>query len=661
MMASPLPAQTVRLLGRRAFGSRWAVWAGLGMLAMGAFWMSRRPGTEAAGPGRPSVRFVAGQRLVYQIDLESSSASDFGSLFAEGRSALSHVFEASMKGELAVTVLEADLQHALLAYHLRLENVRFQADGQETPEQSQVIRAALARPVFGLLDGRGRVLSVRFDPATGPPAQHAARTLLAAIQFVGLPPNADPGADWEAEEDDPSGTFVAHYHEHADGTVHKTKLRYLPPKQAKKSKTIVLTPTIESEGEYVATLDAAVHCLIALSAEEAQSVTYQSRLIGQGDLKLEMQLIRNEQSAAAELAALRAAEAELAKTGRAVPLCAARSSEESRLAIQRQELGTATLESLLADLAEAEAASPEVKDATRLFLRFKALAIVRPESCARLGELLTDAEAGSLRMHILADALEAAGHAKAQAALIASIQGRTGDWPALAMLIPVLGSAESPTPETEHALQSLAFGTHDDNVTAAARLALGNVARSLGEESPARAAKIVDLLLLQLAVSRSAESKWQLLLALGNAGSARALPTLTRFLDDTSPELRGAAAWALRWIDSPRADLLLTTKVLSSDRISSVRLEAVRALRFRETTSANFAAQEKALAAEAEAVVRMALLNNLWDARQSNPKARGLVERAAAGDPAPAVREAASKILEGDQTENDRGIGDLSD
>jgi HEAT repeat protein len=249
-------------------------------------------------------------------------------------------------------------------------------------------------------------------------------------------------------------------------------------------------------------------------------------------------------------------------------------------------------------------------------------------------------------MRVLADALEAAGHAEAQAALGAAIQARAADWPALALLLPALGAAESPTPATEQTLQALAFGTHDKNVTATARLALGNVARSLGDESPARAAKIVARFLQELADPASADSRWQLLLALGNAGSIEALPTLTRYLDDPAPDLRGAAAWAMRWIDSSQVDLLLTSKVLSGDRDRVVRLEAVRALRFRAKTVANFEAQKKALAKEVEPDVRVELLSNLWDARSSNPQAQRLVEKAAADDPAPTVREAAAKLLE---------------
>jgi HEAT repeat protein len=230
-------------------------------------------------------------------------------------------------------------------------------------------------------------------------------------------------------------------------------------------------------------------------------------------------------------------------------------------------------------------------------------------------------------------------------AKIAAIDARPDDWPALARLIPALGMAEAPTPETEQALLTLAFGKQSENVTAAAWLALGNLARTLGDESPARASNIVRRLLQELASPTSAGSTWQLLLALGNAGSSEALPTLERFLDEPTPDLRGAAAWALRWIDSPRADLLLTTKALRSDQEPAVRLEAVRALRCRAMTAANFAAHEKGLAVETEAAVRLALLASISDARETFPQAQRLIREVAADDPSPEIRAAAARLL----------------
>ncbi len=181
-------------------------------------------------------------------------------------------------------------------------------------------------------------------------------------------------------------------------------------------------------------------------------------------------------------------------------------------------------------------------------------------------------------------------------------------------------------------------------VSTTARLALGNVARSLSDESPTRATIIVERLLKELSEPTSSDSTWPLLLAVGNTGAVEALPTLIRYTDDPSAELRGAAAWAMRWIDSPQVDVLLTTKALLDDRDPRERLEAVRALRFREKTNAIVTAEETALGNEADSDVRVELLTNLWET--DDPTAKNLVEKAAKDDPSPTVQEAAAKMLE---------------
>ena len=213
--------------------------------------------------------------------------------------------------------------------------------------------------------------------------------------------------------------------------------------------------------------------------------------------------------------------------------------------IQRHVLGSATTESLLAELAAVAINSPQADEVTELFLKFKALAYLRPASCERLGEMVSRAEVGSLRMQILTDALESAGNPQAQAALAASIQSHAHDPKAIQVFIPALGDVESPTPQTVDTLLALAFGNYDKNVRTTARLALGNVARSLGDESQTTATRIVDRILRGAERFHCRDSTWELLLALGNAGSIEALPTLRRYIDDSAPNLRGAAVWAL--------------------------------------------------------------------------------------------------------------------
>src|SRR4051812_5808440 len=98
-MVCPAPTPAPQPRGRRWFGSRSALGAGLALLAAGALWMGLRPGAEANRPAQPLVVFVPGQRLVYHLEFAGASAADFSALFDAAPSALSQAFEAALEGE----------------------------------------------------------------------------------------------------------------------------------------------------------------------------------------------------------------------------------------------------------------------------------------------------------------------------------------------------------------------------------------------------------------------------------------------------------------------------------------------------------------------------------------------------------------------------------
>jgi HEAT repeat protein len=247
-------------------------------------------------------------------------------------------------------------------------------------------------------------------------------------------------------------------------------------------------------------------------------------------------------------------------------------------------------------------------------------------------------------MQVLTGALGAVGNPEAQAALVSAIKARPTDWPALSMLIPALDEASVPTLLAEETIQELGRQSQNPDIASTAQLTLGSMARNLAETSPERATSIVDSLIKQIDSSASADTTRQLLLALGNAGSAQAYPTVVRFMTDSSPALRGAAASALRWVASDRVDAQLTS-VLTSDPEATVRREAAIALGFRQMTNDSFEAQKRAFLADQDDKVRLTLLRNLWKAQQAFPEALKLVKGAAMNDASQDVRKAATDIL----------------
>ena len=114
-------------------------------------------------------------------------------------------------------------------------------------------------------------------------------------------------------------------------------------------------------------------------------------------------------------------------------------------------------------------------------------------------------------------------------------------------------------------------------------------------------------------------------------------------MSDPAVNLRGAATWALRWIDSSQVDSLLAAKV-QTDQDSSVRLESVRALHFRDKSLEVIGVQKQAFAHEVEPEARIELLGNLWDARDQDHETMKIVERAALEDPSEAARDTAIRL-----------------
>ena len=637
----------------------------LALVTFGARQMARSDEKHASAAARQTsisaYRFAPGEGRIYQLDYRSASSSDIRALLGVPRQGdvmeqalgLVHSFETDIKGELVATVIEQNNEGILLSYKLRNAALRLKTDGQEATVEAEKIKDDLGRDLFVLINQQGKVIFVRFDPSLGNLSRSFARALLAVTQFTFSQGPAGTPGQWEVQEEDPNGQYIARY-ESISGSVggetaqsdviafRKTRVRYLPPSRNNRSHREAAT-TITPKGALQARFDFQGGYLESLEGSESQTVAINDKLVGHAETALHLRHLRKETLSAAELSALRRAGEERGKTVAAVALSATESDAASEAAIHRTELGAATLESLTAELVKAETAVDRENYGTPLYLKFKALVYLRPETSAPLGRMLTSAGAQSMTMRVLTEALSEVGHEQAQAALLTVVRARANDWPALFLLIPSLGAVESPTPQTEAMLRELAARSDNWDISSTAQLALGNLARNLSATSPERSGKIVDETVATLNAASSDEVARQMLLVLSNTGSQRALPTIKRFLTHTSPALRAVAASALRWIDDPQCDELLLKAATDTD--ADVRLEAVVALGFREMTAATFAAQKQAFLKDKSDNVRLAALRNLWQAHQAFPEIHRLVKQAALKDPSKEVRKAATEIV----------------
>ncbi|MEI2579915.1 HEAT repeat domain-containing protein [Scytonema sp. PRP1] len=600
----------------------------------------------------PVYQFVPGQGFTYKLDYTNSSNSDLRALFGDlkasnsseavGTNSFLNAFETSVQGELTVTILEQKGSRFLISYTINNPAVTLKANGQEVKAQAQLIQQDLKRQIFATINSQGKILEVRFDPIMSEIAQNFARTLLATTQFV-TPNSKTSSGEWTTQEDDLNGQYIARY-QAEEGKFQKTKLRYLQPSSSKKPNDSKVPTTINSLGKLTANFSINQGYLISLQGTETQNFVIADKNVGQAKTTLNMAYTKQATLNPKELTKERDANTEREKVAPAIVLSATPTEAEVEAKIQRQELGNATVESLLADLEKAQASPDQNQNNTPLYLKFKALVYLHPESTANLGKRLASADPKSLTMQLLSGALSAVGNESAQSALINAIAARSQDWNALAVLIPSLATVSEPSSSSEETLWNLALNSTDDRISSTVQLALGAMARNLSQTSPERTNKIVDRFVKQLKTANSVEQKRQFLLVLGNSGSKQALGAIAPLIKASAPEVRAAAASALRWIEDDQVDSLLTN-ALSKDADDRVRLEAAVALSYRKIDPTIFQAQKQAFLSDKAVKVRLALLTNLWKVHEQFPEVRQLVKQAAEKDVSPDVQKEAANII----------------
>jgi HEAT repeat protein len=619
---------------------------------------------SASPRARRQDQLVPGERRGYRLSYTNASESDFRALFASragsaptsgSASGLNHAFRTRAEGEWVATVLDSRDAQVRIAYHLRQPTVRLWTDGQEALTLSNTVREGLKRDLVVVADRRGRVRSVQFDTATGELSRNYARTLLGLTQWV-LPGEPTAETDqWTAEEEDPNGTYLAHYQGERSGrgdgsavqTIRKTKVRYLVPRHRLQAVNQEVRPTVLPAGILVARFNRQSAALLSLSGSETESMVIRGATVGHSVTSLRLQYVGREKVGTTELSALREADARQARRTAAQSLSAAASREASEAALERKELGDASLESLLAEMAKAEAAAARRTGPaplyTPLYLKLKALINLHPECCQRLGTLLAGSNPNGVTAPLLTGALSAVGHPLAQAALVEALRSGSPDTAALTREIASLASVENPTPSAEATMRWEAVHAPTRSLRVMAELALGTMARNLADSAPARAGRIVDEIVRKLRAAPSNEEARLGLMALGNTGTARALPVIARFIAHSSPPLRASAVAALRWIDAPPVNAWLV-HCLMSDPDATVRQEAAAALGFREPTAQTIAAQQRAFRAEPAESVRLAILSNLGRARRAFPELNEFIRKAAAGDASPHIRRSESTL-----------------
>jgi HEAT repeat protein len=622
--------------------------------------------TRARSPAfRLSYRLSPGDRLIYAIRYQSSSQTDFRNLFQpnsvpQGEASEAPVLQAQsyralLNGELAVEVLKRDAAGLLCAVRVMDPSVELNVDDRESPARAETVALSLARDIFAEMSPRGRIVRVLVASDLDTLARGFIFSVLSKIQFVLPEGRGVARGTWQAEEDDPNGRYLARYvREEPNGVAEgpslppnllafrKTRTGYLPQSPGNEALLPRLPTVIHPGGGLRILFDTKGGFVDTIEGSETERVTVSGREVALVESRIALRCIKKEAVPAPELRAAAERYMSQSSVSEFVPLSMALSEKESEQDIQRTALGQATLDTLTADLARAEADG--LKSDTSLYLKFKALVYLHPEVSPALGKLLSSASPGSLTGDILGGALAAVGNPSAQAVLAQIILARRSEPEFVLDLIQDLARVRFPTEAAERAFRELASGTTDRRVYEAALFGLGTMSRNLKETSPERAAGIADWLASLVRPAMAPQNLDTVLKALGNSGSGKALPVLREFSRDPSSSLRAAAVTGLRFVGPGEADDILA-ETLASDADASVRAAALLALSFRPPTARTLQAEVQAVLKDSSESVRLAALENLGRIAGGSSQILAVIKRVADADPSESVRKSAAAML----------------
>jgi hypothetical protein len=211
-----------------------------------------------------------------------------------------------------------------------------------------------------------------------------------------------------------------------------------------------------------------------------------------------------------------------------------------------------------------------------------------PSLAKDLARLALSAEATDKARALILDLFASVGHAEAQAAMRAILTSpQMAKSPSRPGLIQRVSFLSAPEPATVKMVwdgfrEAKVAGARD-LMTASAH-ALASASRKLGSNGDdAAARRIVSDLRDEIASTSSTEARVGLLSALGNASGADIASIAKPFATGEDPDVREAAAGALRKTDTPEATALLLS--LAADSDEAVQASAMASLRDRTLTA----------------------------------------------------------------------------
>lgn len=316
----------------------------------------------------------------------------------------------------------------------------------------------------------------------------------------------------------------------------------------------------------------------------------------------------------------------------------------------RQRLGEKRAEEVLARIEEWEARARDEtvtqSDLTDVYLQLKSLITLYPDDLGDLTEALIHAPPDSILMKLGVGALSATGSAASQEALLAVARARNEDTSLVTRLFPMMVLEGNPTLETEDYLSRMARGDSRAEVRNTASLALGILARKVGDDEPQRARGVLEFGQERLRQARSEPDVIHWLSVLGNAGADENPEVLAPYLRAEDEDVRAEAVYGQRFVKTREAERIIQD-ALQKDADPAVRRRAAQALQWRDPTAELAEWQIRHFERTDDEAVKIQLLRNLWGARTVHSPVEAFVTRVSETERSEQVRKYAQGLRAG--------------
>ncbi len=554
----------------------------------------------------PTRQWEPGMRFHYSVDARRAITLN---------QAPEPMLRRGLDGSLTLTVIERD--DALI--HVQ---ALFSGQFWQTPENPDAALSGSAKPVIASYapDGRLEMLHTPADISGTLRDRFAA--LLSELQ-LSVP--EDAGHSWQLEELDTGGEYLAVYTRLPDGTLERTKARYV--RVVSKDGLALSENANKFSLSGSARVSVGAHGWpIDVDIDEALTVDTGQLTVGYaGVVQAKLRTIDTVAVPALSWNALQTHH--IASTGDQA--ASQRGHDQNRVQGASYEQVTGELRRIIAEYGYDARRFPAAQS------KLAALFRLDPDTAARAGReaLSTDDERYA---KALASSLGLAGTPEAQRALMDIVEAEGAPLPRRKTATVATAVTDNATQET---LERLADIDESSALFAQSNLALGGAVQRAMDGVETDSA--VDTLLARYAAADTDTDRTLYMQALGNTGDRRILPSVESAITSTHAPLRHAALDALRFVPGSDVDILLHIH-MSSGGEDERRIAISAAVR--RGSPLFLAGFIERLIADPDDTIRLLAIRGLSNSA-TQPEVTAALQTAATSDASEEVRNAAATVL----------------